>query len=270
MLRPSSTATENIITCNNMVISTYWGTHMRTHYIHAHAHMVPWAKVQSTSVYPSTCVTASLLGNLLPSQFPWQRFPQKRSWVDVMWSTLQWLLWGYQQWEGRRGGGGGGGGVPVGANTYDSQIASLQKTEDNLLLSLNRLLLQSLKFLSWKFMSNSSLLFVFKFTCDVGCPRKTQVYITQWMYADVSVHPRCVSMHTNRCVWCVFLACLPVVPPTQQKERKVSMKSEKGNSIVLKCNPPQSSMEPIIHWMDWSEYIIFSISASITSFLSLT
>ncbi|XP_026187504.1 neural cell adhesion molecule L1.2 isoform X2 [Mastacembelus armatus] len=40
------------------------------------------------------------------------------------------------------------------------------------------------------------------------------------------------------------------VPPTQQKERKVHMKSEQGNSIVLKCNPPQSSMKPIIHWMD--------------------
>ncbi|XP_040009421.1 neural cell adhesion molecule L1.2 [Xiphias gladius] len=42
------------------------------------------------------------------------------------------------------------------------------------------------------------------------------------------------------------------VPPTQQKEKKVNVKSEQGSSIVLKCNPPQSSMEPIIHWMDWS------------------
>ncbi|XP_070825246.1 neural cell adhesion molecule L1.2 isoform X1 [Chaetodon trifascialis] len=41
-------------------------------------------------------------------------------------------------------------------------------------------------------------------------------------------------------------------PPSQQKEKKVNVKSEEGNSIVLKCNPPQSSMEPIIHWMDWS------------------
>ncbi|XP_054464370.1 neural cell adhesion molecule L1.2 [Anoplopoma fimbria] len=41
------------------------------------------------------------------------------------------------------------------------------------------------------------------------------------------------------------------VPPSQQKEKKVSVKAEEGNSIVLKCNPPQSSMEPIIHWMDW-------------------
>ncbi|XP_062420529.1 neural cell adhesion molecule L1.2 isoform X2 [Pungitius pungitius] len=42
------------------------------------------------------------------------------------------------------------------------------------------------------------------------------------------------------------------VLPSQQKEKKGHEKSEEGNSIVLKCNPPQSSMEPIIHWMDWS------------------
>lgn len=41
------------------------------------------------------------------------------------------------------------------------------------------------------------------------------------------------------------------VPPTQQKEKRVTVKSEQGSSIVLKCNPPQSSMKPIIHWMDW-------------------
>ncbi|XP_069544807.1 neural cell adhesion molecule L1.2 isoform X1 [Brachyistius frenatus] len=41
------------------------------------------------------------------------------------------------------------------------------------------------------------------------------------------------------------------VPPSQQKEQKVNKKSEEGSSAVLKCNPPQSSMEPIIHWMDW-------------------
>ncbi|XP_062282916.1 neural cell adhesion molecule L1.2 [Scomber scombrus] len=41
------------------------------------------------------------------------------------------------------------------------------------------------------------------------------------------------------------------VPPSQQKEEKIKVKSEEGSSIVLKCNPPQSSMEPIIHWMDW-------------------
>ncbi|KAM6925148.1 neural cell adhesion molecule L1.2 isoform 1-T1 [Xenentodon cancila] len=40
------------------------------------------------------------------------------------------------------------------------------------------------------------------------------------------------------------------VPPIQQKEKKVILKAEEGSSTTLKCNPPQSSMEPIIHWMD--------------------
>ncbi|XP_043982790.1 neural cell adhesion molecule L1-like isoform X4 [Gambusia affinis] len=40
------------------------------------------------------------------------------------------------------------------------------------------------------------------------------------------------------------------VPPTQQKQKVVTVKSDEGSSIVLKCNPPQSSMEPIIQWMD--------------------
>lgn len=40
-------------------------------------------------------------------------------------------------------------------------------------------------------------------------------------------------------------------PPAQQKEKKVSIKAEEGSSVTLQCNPPQSAMEPIIHWMDW-------------------
>lgn len=39
-------------------------------------------------------------------------------------------------------------------------------------------------------------------------------------------------------------------PPSQQKERKVNIRAEEGHSVVLNCNPPQSSMQPIIHWMD--------------------
>ncbi|KAM9785538.1 neural cell adhesion molecule L1.2 [Neosynchiropus ocellatus] len=43
------------------------------------------------------------------------------------------------------------------------------------------------------------------------------------------------------------------VPPSQQKEKKMQvMEAEEGRSLVLNCNPPQSSMEPIIHWMDQS------------------
>ncbi|XP_028307810.1 neural cell adhesion molecule L1.2 isoform X2 [Gouania willdenowi] len=40
------------------------------------------------------------------------------------------------------------------------------------------------------------------------------------------------------------------VPPTQDKDEKVNAKADEGNSIVLKCNPSQSSMKHIIHWMD--------------------
>lgn len=38
--------------------------------------------------------------------------------------------------------------------------------------------------------------------------------------------------------------------PTQQKEKKVNLKAEEGHSMILSCNPPQSFMQPIIHWMD--------------------
>lgn len=51
------------------------------------------------------------------------------------------------------------------------------------------------------------------------------------------------------------LVSLPPALPTQQKEKKVNLKAEEGHSMILNCNPPQSSMQPIIHWMDWSEYI---------------
>ncbi|XP_062314615.1 neural cell adhesion molecule L1.2 isoform X1 [Osmerus eperlanus] len=39
--------------------------------------------------------------------------------------------------------------------------------------------------------------------------------------------------------------------PSLQKEQKVSRKKvEEGESTVLKCNPPTSTLEPVIHWMD--------------------
>uniref|UniRef100_A0A3Q2V3U6 Neural cell adhesion molecule L1 n=1 Tax=Haplochromis burtoni TaxID=8153 RepID=A0A3Q2V3U6_HAPBU len=40
------------------------------------------------------------------------------------------------------------------------------------------------------------------------------------------------------------------VPPSQQKDKKVDETADEGKSFILKCNPPHSSMEPIIHWMD--------------------
>ncbi|XP_067226797.1 neural cell adhesion molecule L1.2 [Chanodichthys erythropterus] len=38
--------------------------------------------------------------------------------------------------------------------------------------------------------------------------------------------------------------------PTLQKEKKVIKKVEEGDSVVLPCNPPNSTMAPVIHWMD--------------------
>ncbi|XP_051518124.1 neural cell adhesion molecule L1-like [Myxocyprinus asiaticus] len=38
--------------------------------------------------------------------------------------------------------------------------------------------------------------------------------------------------------------------PTQQKEKKVSIKVEEGESVVLPCNPPNSTVVPVMHWMD--------------------
>ncbi|KAM6977291.1 neural cell adhesion molecule L1.2 [Aplochiton taeniatus] len=39
-------------------------------------------------------------------------------------------------------------------------------------------------------------------------------------------------------------------PPALQKEKKAKKKVEEGESVVLECNPPASSVEPVIHWMD--------------------
>ncbi|KAK2885498.1 hypothetical protein Q8A67_016335 [Cirrhinus molitorella] len=38
--------------------------------------------------------------------------------------------------------------------------------------------------------------------------------------------------------------------PTLQKEKKVTKKVEEGESVVLPCNPPNSTVAPVIHWMD--------------------
>ncbi|XP_030624154.1 neural cell adhesion molecule L1.2 [Chanos chanos] len=38
--------------------------------------------------------------------------------------------------------------------------------------------------------------------------------------------------------------------PTLQKEKKVKLKVEEGESVILPCNPPESTVAPVIHWMD--------------------
>lgn len=39
-------------------------------------------------------------------------------------------------------------------------------------------------------------------------------------------------------------------PPVLQKQQKVHKKVHEGESLILSCNPPESSMPPNIHWMD--------------------
>ncbi|XP_060794489.1 neural cell adhesion molecule L1.2 isoform X2 [Neoarius graeffei] len=38
--------------------------------------------------------------------------------------------------------------------------------------------------------------------------------------------------------------------PTIQREKKEEKKVEEGSSVILHCNPPQSAVTPLIHWMD--------------------
>ncbi|MFT7804597.1 neural cell adhesion molecule L1-like [Arapaima gigas] len=38
--------------------------------------------------------------------------------------------------------------------------------------------------------------------------------------------------------------------PKYVKEKKVTRKAEEGESVVLNCNPPSSTMPPVIHWMN--------------------
>ncbi|XP_045065381.1 neural cell adhesion molecule L1-like isoform X1 [Coregonus clupeaformis] len=38
--------------------------------------------------------------------------------------------------------------------------------------------------------------------------------------------------------------------PALQKEKKVKKKVEEGESVILKCNTPFSTVPPVIHWMD--------------------
>lgn len=124
------------------------------------------------------CETGSLLGDLLPSQFPWQRFPQKRSsWCHVKHSSV----------------------APAGLSTmgteggdmYHSQITSLYScmTKDSLAPSLKMLFLKSLKFLKWKFINNSlyPLYCMFKLTCGVDCLRKS-LHNTVNVCTGVCVH----------------------------------------------------------------------------------
>uniref|UniRef100_A0A8C7ZGN0 Neural cell adhesion molecule L1 n=1 Tax=Oryzias sinensis TaxID=183150 RepID=A0A8C7ZGN0_9TELE len=39
--------------------------------------------------------------------------------------------------------------------------------------------------------------------------------------------------------------------PSLQKEKDSIFRATEGSNMTLKCNPPKSSMVPVIHWMDW-------------------
>lgn len=76
--------------------------------------------------------------------------------------------------------------------------------------------------------------------------------LTGWVHAGTVSR---LYLHSSTVVCFHFL---PSAPPTQQKEQKVNKKADEGHSISLNCNPPQSSMQPIIHWMDSSEFYLCS------------
>ena len=42
--------------------------------------------------------------------------------------------------------------------------------------------------------------------------------------------------------------------PVLLKQQKVHKRAYEGESIILSCNPPESSTPPVIHWMDKREY----------------
>lgn len=52
----------------------------------------------------------------------------------------------------------------------------------------------------------------------------------------------------------IMLFCVPA-QPVLLKQKKIPKIAYEGESIVLSCNPPQSSTPPNIHWMDQSESV---------------
>lgn len=95
-----------------------------------------------------------------------------------------------------------------------------------------------------------------------------------YSFEKLSSHPLVCFKH---CVNCVLTCCTVVsmcTPlsglPSLQKEKVSTFKADEGSNITLKCNPPESSMVPVIHWMDWSECIIFAALFSSDTFCLLS
>lgn len=51
-----------------------------------------------------------------------------------------------------------------------------------------------------------------------------------------------------------LLLCV-AAQPVLLKQQKVRKRAYEGESIILSCNPPESSTPPLIHWMDKSESV---------------
>lgn len=70
----------------------------------------------------------------------------------------------------------------------------------------------------------------------------------------------------------LFKKCVAVcfsVPPVLLKQQKIYKNASEGQSIILSCKPPQSSIPPHIHWMDKSESVMFEFCAYLTAFVFL-
>lgn len=72
-----------------------------------------------------------------------------------------------------------------------------------------------------------------------------------------------LKFYTNNLLLCV------AAQPVLLKQQKVHKRAYEGESIILSCNPPQSSTPPHIHWMDKSESVCLSVSTSPPVFSSL-
>uniref|UniRef100_A0A6Q2XG25 Neural cell adhesion molecule L1 n=1 Tax=Esox lucius TaxID=8010 RepID=A0A6Q2XG25_ESOLU len=89
-------------------------------------------------------------------------------------------------------------------------------------------------------------------TCEAsGNPPPELVTVPQFGLAHTHTH---THTHTQTQHFYLLTSLFKMSPrsdpPALQKEKKVTKKVEEGESVVLKCNPPFSTVPPVIHWMD--------------------
>ncbi|KAM9350460.1 neural cell adhesion molecule L1.1-like [Symphorus nematophorus] len=61
---------------------------------------------------------------------------------------------------------------------------------------------------------------------------------------------RCYASNTLGTAMTKTIQVIVEPQPVLQKQQKISRRANEGESIILSCNPPQSSTPPLIHWMD--------------------